>query len=88
MAIRLIYAAGINYAVMDDLTLGASYYDRNDEASFTETTEVDTKRIAAGAAYEYAPGVKLRGSVSHITVDNGADESDGVQVALGTELSF
>lgn len=76
---------GASYDLNDVWTLGASYYNQDDEVG----TDVETDRYSVGAVYSYGPGMSFRGSVYHVNHDiTGADDYDGTAVLMGTEIKF
>lgn len=83
-----IGVVGADYALNEQTKLGLSYYDREDEASFAGTSAAELTRITGGAMYEFGPGMSFNGSISHLDVERGAEDGDGVMVALGTNINF
>ncbi len=80
---------GLAYDVTDDLTLGASYYDRADEANRSGVGEATLDRLTMGGSYECIPGLSLRGSLSRLAAESAPNgEHDGYQLALGSDLRF
>lgn len=84
-----IGVVGAHYELTGQTALGVSYYDRADGASAAGTAnDIDITRLTGGITHEYAPGMTLSKSVSHIDIDSGETGGQGVQVALGTMLAF
>ncbi|HYD17173.1 MAG TPA: porin [Patescibacteria group bacterium] len=74
--------------------LGATYYHLDLGAnafSIGLADDLEVTRITTGGWYQLTDGVTLRGTVSLLDVDNGANSGTDpkpLQVALGTEITF
>lgn len=77
-----------------DYTVGAVKYGAswlNNVHEETATADVTTNRIAAGAVYEYGPGLTFRGSVARIMADvpdSIGGDVHGTTVTVGTQILF
>lgn len=79
---------GLAYDASDDLTVGASYYDRWDEADRTGVGRTELDKVTWGGSYDYGPGMSLRATMAHMAVDSVVAEGYGHQLAIGTDLRF
>ncbi|MEZ0223655.1 MAG: porin [Alphaproteobacteria bacterium] len=75
--------------------LGASWWNGRWEENvygdaFQLGDELEIDRYTVGGGYTYGPGMSFRGAVSWASVDTGtsADDTDPVQVTLGTDVNF
>ena len=77
-------AFGADYK-MGKVTFGGSYYIKDDNVG----TAIETKRSTLGVSYDFAPGMSLRSSYSHLKseADTGADRSADSFI-LGTQINF
>ncbi|HEY8962970.1 MAG TPA: porin [Alphaproteobacteria bacterium] len=88
-----IWVAGVDYTT-GPYKLGLSYLTRETDdgvAGFgAEDEEID--RWTAGVIYEWGPGMTFRGAVQWQDAENAggvaAQDNDGTQVTLGTQLNF
>lgn len=75
-------------------TIGASYYNREDEAANAVATafggKTDTDRYSLGVNYAYGPGMSLRSSVHHLEHDvaGAARDIEADYVMFGTQINF
>lgn len=80
------YAVGVDYALTEDVKLGASYFN-GDYGVAAGDIEVD--RYTAGVSYSFVEGVSLRGSISHIQHEvPAAADVDGTSVMGGFVMNF
>lgn len=80
---------GVDYTT-GPFQLGASYYDRDDEAGLA-AGEYETQRYTGGVVYTAAPGLSFRGSVSFIDHESptaGVSDVDATSVLGGVQLNF
>jgi hypothetical protein len=76
------WVVGIDYTT-GPFKLGASYLNDDLEDTY------DADRWTGGVTYTYGPGMTFRGSISYVDVDvDGADDVDGTNVLLGTQIDF
>ena len=79
---RETWAFGLSWA-NGPLRVGASAAFNDNNATF------DTDRYALGAAYTYAPGMQLRGSLLYFdTHDHPNDIDEGFAAVMGTVITF
>ncbi|PZP57458.1 MAG: hypothetical protein DI586_00035 [Micavibrio aeruginosavorus] len=77
-------AVGGNYKI-DKLTLGLSYYHKEDDVG----TEIDTDRYTGGLSYTLSPGVQFRSSMSQYKIDvAGGEEFDATSAVVGILVDF
>jgi outer membrane protein OmpU len=72
---------------------GLSYYDREiEEGAYGNlggtTGDLQLTRWTAGGGYTFGPGMTFRGSLAMLEVDEGGNDPDQWQFAVGTDLNF
>ncbi len=84
---------GADYALTDDLTLGASYLNREYELGVVSSAQtLETNRYAAGLRYKLGSGVSV--STTLVQTNNdvplvaGSNDVDATSLLLGTKISF
>ena len=79
------FVVGANYKINKEFTIGASYFNKDDNVG----TKIDTDRITGGVSYSYAPGVQFRTSISQYNVDvTNGNEFDATSFVAGTHIDF
>lgn len=84
------WVVGVDYTT-GPYKLGLSYLDAKQETG-AGVSDTDIKRWTVGAIYEWGPGMTFRGAVQMQDVEDiagvAADDLEGTQVTLGTQLNF
>lgn len=82
--------AGVDYTT-GPYKLGLSYMDAKQENG-AGVADTDAERWTVGAIYEWGPGMTFRGAVQMQDIEDiggvAADDLEGTQVTLGTQLNF
>ncbi len=83
------YAIGVDYAVTEDVKIGASYFNGDYEGIAPGGGDIEVDRYTAGVNYSFVEGVSLRGSLSHIEHDvAAAADVDATSLMGGFVFSF